>query len=435
MRLEEGRSISPEGLQFGETRIRVAPPITPNELFGRTLRDERNLALTTSPLHMFKVIREGSQSEHVVVLPPLYGQQFWHFINTIAPLPYKMDIDGLITDWGMPDEAERAQYKRDRLTKHEGSMGEDWDIFERSRHIFIDTLKMEPTWQRRSTWRFTHNFLRIDYAIEERLAREIVATLETNSDLRESFGAFLQSSARFKNRKWLTDELDGIHRRVSAWDSRELRALGRDFLVAELKDPHMKGRESVIGLYNAFDTGVRLDLVDGRVFLTVGNILKGEVSFFSDKRGNTGWMMDPEAFISANFLLPTIQWTRNGNGEIVLNFDFLEEATAEEVLSHVVSLPSDLQFDTRRLNPVPGFGSIPYFIPELRKDWPQYQKIVLDTETDNYQVVPASSEFEAGAQFMSAQAALVMALQHKDTILQNEEFFDRAEEHIIRHAA
>ena len=343
-----------------------------------------------------------------------------------------MRIDGVIYDWGMPD---REHGSGGRLTRHEGSMGEDWDIFERSRHIFIDTLKFDPVWQRRSLRVLVRDFLRIDYNLERPFTQEIVATFEEDSELREGFVTFLQGRGRFKNRKWLNaGEIDQIENRVSNWDSYEDRALGIDFLIAALKDPDMKGRESVVGLYNnAFNTGASLDLVDGKAMLTMGDSLKGELTFFSDRGGKTGWTMNPEIFTSANFLLPTIRWTRNDDGKVILNFDFLDEALADSILPHVVSLPGNLHFDTRRLNPVAGVGVPPYLIRTLKNDWPEYQKIIRG-EGGNYQVLPAHAG-ESGAQFMSAQASLVVALQHKEEIAQNEEFFDKAEDHLRQHAA
>lgn len=421
---------TPEHAGRGEGRVHFAVPITAGELLGKAFKEGKSLRLAQSPLLIFKVERPDSLVNEfgAVWQYPLHGYPLWHFLNTIAPIPYASDREGLLDDLRMPD----TEAGSGRHLAHQRSLGEDWEIFEQSRHIIMDTLDLDPLWQKnRSMWQFRFSFLKMDSNASKNF---MLGILNQRAVLAEQLLIFIRNRRELKNRQWISSaSLDELIR----WADRfQIADFATAFLLDVLSSNDKETKVATIEHLNGLNIqGRKFEQRDGRTFIQIGDVVRGELIVDHSQSGRVRWRMLPETIASTNFFLPTTRWSRDSSGRVSLNFDFFDERVGEELLSHVVSVPDGLQFDTGRFNPLLGFGAIAYD-QSVRTDWPEYQKFVKDEEGD-YKVVRATKDDRkplGRGQFMGAQAALIVALQHKEEIAQHE-FFARAEEHVAMHAS
>lgn len=405
-------------------RVRFAPPITANELLSRRLHDGKELALTKSPIHLFKVEKPGIGSLEYggIIQYQLDGYTFWRFVNTIAPIPYATDLQGVLDDWRMPD-----MESSNRLKRHQRSLREDWDIFERSRQILTDTVRFDPRLQGQRTAERFRIFMNRSYQTAALFAKSMIESASPK-ELQEAFVDFLKDRDGFRNRKWFQhrESVDTVRQKVS--DTWQFMDSAQSFLAATLGKDSPSLKELIIERYNNGHNSqeATLGLVDGKVIVRIGNLLRGEIIFTPNQRGNKLWELPKETFVSTNYLVPTLHWAKNGEGERKWLLDFLEEPLIAHIQQFLDAPPDGLLFDNRRLNPMIGLATIPYFIPKLRAGWPKYQAM------HGAKTVPV--EEKQGGNFMGPAQVLVLALQRKKDSLASE-YFDAAEAYIEKHAA
>lgn len=258
-------------------------------------------------------------------------------------------------------------------------------------------------------------------------AKSIIDTASPK-ELQEGFLDFLKDRDGFRNRKWYQtrESVDTVRQKVS--DTWQFIDSAQSFLVATLgcDDPSLK--ELIIERYNNGHNSqeTTLELVDEKVIVRIRNLLRGEITFTPNQRGNRLWELPSKTVVSTNYLVPTLHWAKNGEGERRWMLDFLEEPLVSRCQQFLDTPPEGLLFDTRRLNPMIGLSTIPYFIPKLRANWPKYQAM------HGPKTVPV--EMGRGGNFMGPAQVLVLALQRKGTFLASE-YIDAAEVYIEKHAA
>lgn len=397
-----------------EVKVKFAPPTTTNDLLGRKLSDGSHLDLTTSPLQFFKVERPTQVSEYgVMMLYRMDGYRLWHFLNTIAPLPYSTDVRGVLADWRMPDNDNQRKLHQ----RHRESLGQNWDIFEQSRRIFMETLYFDPSLQSQRTAHDLNSFLQMYWEVTC-FANNMIST-DSPPQLQQMFISLLRNRPEFRYTNWAQTAAsvdvirEKVHQLSSNW---RFRYVADSLLIATLGSDDPVIRQFAVEGHNAVNPkGTVLELVDGKVMVRVGQLLRGEVVFTPTHHGKKLWAMHPETVVSANYLVPTLRWGKDARGERKWNTDFLEQPVIKH-LEQWIKPPEDFSFDSRRFNPVIGIAIIPYFIPSLRASWPKYQAF-RDGQRGN---------------FMGPAQVPVLALQRKEDLLDSE-FFAAAEQYIKKH--
>lgn len=422
----EHRQYVPEDLGKPEVTVKFAPSITVNQLLGRTVKDAKGLSLTQTPSNMFKVERLGSASlEYGAVIPfKIDGVGLLSFLNAIAPAK-AFGKEGILDDWIMPDQ----EGQKERLERHEKALGENWEAFEKSREVFMETLLFDPRLQGQKGARQFTRLVSMNYEMPERFAQSALSP-KSPRELQKAFVSFIKQRHGIRDRKWVGEEsVESTRERASKWDYWRLTSISESFIVRALGSGDRAIQESVANHCNSTlgdDRKTSLEVVDGKVIMRVGKLLRGEVVFTLTPHRKKTWDFCPETVASANYLLPTVRWKKDANGDRRWILDFLDEQLGNKCSRFVDPLPDDIQFDTRRFNPLIGLATIPYFIPSLRKDWPEYQALRKD------EAIPAKREVISNP--MGPAQVLVLAAQRKEDSLRSE-YFDVAEEHIERHAA
>jgi len=424
MSLESHKHYSPEFFSGPEVAVDFATPIAANELFGKKLQDAKRLSLTKSPINLFKLKRPGSASLEYggIVLSKIDGTLLLKFLNAIAPVK-SFGKEGILDDWDMPD----LEHQKTRLQRHEKALGENWETFEKSREVLMKTLFFDPQLQGQRTAVEFNSLIGMTY---KKLGRFAQSALDSASprELQEVFVSFIKQRRDIRERKWVGKEaVESSRERVSRWNEWRLIDLSEKFIAAGLGSEDPSIQKLVANHCN--DTlgdhrKITLEIMDGKVIVQVNKLLRGEVVFTPTSHGKKTWSFRPETAVSANYLIPTIRWEKDRTGERRWILDFLDSPLAANCSQFIDPLPDDIQFDTRRFNPLIGLATIPYFIPSLRKDWPKHQAI-----RDGEAKAVGKGE---GGNFMGPAQVLVLALQRKNDSLITE-FFDSAEEHIERH--
>ncbi len=116
-------------------------------------------------------------------------------------------------------------------------------------------------------------------------------------------------------------------------------------------------------------------------------------------------------------LIPVVTWRKSLDGVRRVHFDALDEATVGQLADSVPILRT-LDGDGRsQLSSLLGLVTLPYFLPQLRKNWAPWQSLVKNGKS-NY-IGPASVPMMA---LMHRRALLNSAL-----VLRAEELFDTAD--------
>ena len=420
----ESKYSSPEFFSGPEVAVNFAPLITAKELLGKELQDAKGLSLTNASISMLKVERPGpAQSEYEgMVLSKIDGALLLKFLNAIASVK-DFGKEDILDDWVMPD----LEYQKTLLQRHKKALGTDWETFEGSRKVLMETLFFDPKLQSQRTASQFADLIGMGHRMLKSFVQSISASPR---ELQEAFTSFIKERSGIRDRNWIGEEsVETTIQRISGWNEYRLSDISESFIVAGLGSGDHATEELVINHCNdtlGADREASLKMVDGKIVIQVGKLLRGEVVFTPTPRGQKIWDFRAETVVSANYLIPTIRWEKDRNGERRWILDFLDRPLAAKCFQFIDPLPDDIQFDTRRFNPLIGLATIPYFIPSIRKDWPRHQAI------RNGEPIPVNKG--EGGNFMGPAQVLVLALQRKNDSLTTE-FFDAAEDHIERYAS
>lgn len=120
-----------------------AKPTTARELLGVNFQEPEGLFLTTAPMQVLRKKHRDDSSEYGVIINyPLEKEGLVHFLQFISPGKKSFFTPDNIADhWKMPDRKTELDEKEERL--HRISLGEEWEMFERHRQIFIDALGVD----------------------------------------------------------------------------------------------------------------------------------------------------------------------------------------------------------------------------------------------------------------------------------------------------
>lgn len=153
-RLEEWYSARVDASISIATRgvVRVAGPLSIDELADREVHDEGTLVLTQAPAHVACFCDDAGSSYYAVLLGRALGRRaLMDMLYAVAP--YKAHgpdrFSRVIDNWQLHDRAKTSAGSESLLLQHAASLKQHWHEFSRHRELYISILQ-DASEQRRA---------------------------------------------------------------------------------------------------------------------------------------------------------------------------------------------------------------------------------------------------------------------------------------------
>ncbi len=374
------------------------PPTSVEEIVRKKMKDSGIVDLVKAPLHVAKLpVDEHTTSYVAVIDKPLSQFAFIHFLNSASPSPYKYYdymTRAVIADWQMPDNLNSEDRRLNHV--HAEGLGQSWQEFERHRRLFLEVLKTEDKLPAPVTKGKVLSVSDVagDFMFQgvKMGGKELLTLLSSDEQLMQGFGEFFRATdIRGYNKK---DPASALRAFAKTGQKRRAKLL-RHFL--QHSSPEMQDRMLQQYAQVAFNSFVEPKEQGAKRFFTrkvqqgreetldanAGNCTLRYPNFSIEGkptlvRGRMGYQLIPESVRYRSFVKPLLHWQTSTDPE-----------TTEMQRKWVMDLPNDEKVaestwhfvdkntiegnpvDLKRLNPLVGIVTIPYFSFEVRNKWPR----------------------------------------------------------------
>ena len=394
------------------------------------------IGLQTAPINIQVIKKPDQTTEYVATVSShLSGDDFFDFLELVAPNKRPFDKRDVLADWDLPD---RTDFLRDdNLVRRHKLLGENWEIFEQSRRIFMQSL----TFNRGLLMRLAKDYWTRDMA-KGRL-RGFLIYPQRDKQLyslfrRESYRRLLDPIQLPKmGRKKEKRDIKAKVAQYGTLKGKIRQEMVDNYLESLTEEERSEMRDAYVRADERFllQEGVPLKNgpfeikeVDGRVKIKSGDFTAFAVIDQQTTHGNGLLHIDEESIDYGCSITPVLHWTKDKDGHREYVFDFQADVDGTPIKTR---------------NPLVGLLAIAYFCPDIADGWPENVGLPDEKEAQSKrneaQIVATSSESpndnlpktEKRTQFMGPAQVPVLAIMHRESLLNSD--FIQAVENFVQH--